>query len=263
MSILTTGKGKKGQIEMLLKEGKSDDEIVEQLGTTKSYVQKVKSQRKSTLNSKNSVSDIEEDESVDVKRVLETNKETTILPEHKPSSTSEEKELTKNERRKIYNLFFKGWKPSKIVAKMGYSYEVVEAEYRNYNKDIGLDMQTFQKQFMSKHGADNEDIGSEGKALVKRYKRDGYLLNEDFSELLQLIWDNDKEDAIKDVLEGEVSPPEGLTRIPCDVCGKPMKGAIVNPSNNMGTAILQFCRDDEWGHGPCVDKYEANEDKEG
>ena len=67
MSILTTGKGKKGQIEMLLKEGKSDDEIVEQLGTTKSYVQKVKSQRKSTLNSKNSVSDIEEDESVDVK----------------------------------------------------------------------------------------------------------------------------------------------------------------------------------------------------
>ena len=48
MSLITTGKVKKGQIERLLQEGKSDDEIVEQLGTTKSYVQKLKSQRKST-----------------------------------------------------------------------------------------------------------------------------------------------------------------------------------------------------------------------
>jgi len=52
-------------------------------------VQKVKSQRKSTLNSKNSASDIKQDELVGDKRVLETNKETTILPEHKPSSSEE------------------------------------------------------------------------------------------------------------------------------------------------------------------------------
>ena len=105
----------------------TDDEIVEQLGTTKSYVQKVKSQSKSTKG-KIGASDIKHEEVIDEKRFPEINQETTILPEHKPSSISEEKSLTKNDLRKIYSFFFKGKTPSKIVAKMGYQHEVLEAD---------------------------------------------------------------------------------------------------------------------------------------
>jgi len=236
MSLLTTGKGKKGLIEMLLKEGKSDDEIVEQLGTTKSYVQKVKSQSKSTKG-KIGASDIKQDE-VEDKRVLEINKEIINLPEHESLYTSEEKRsLTKNELRKIYNLFFKGKTPSKIVAKTGYQYEVVDAEYRNYNKDTGLDMQRFQEEFISVNSEDIEDVGSKGEAFLKRYKRDGYLLNEDFSELIQLIRDDDKESGIYDVLNGEVSPPEGWTRIPCDVCGKTLGDALVDARESWADSL--------------------------
>ena len=264
MSLLTTSKGKKGLIERLLKEGKSDDEIVEQLGTSKSYVQKVKSLSKSTLNSKNGASNIQEENVFDERRYAETNQETTILPEHHPSSTSEEKKsLTKNDLKKIYKHFFKGWKPSKIVAKIGYPYDVVEGEYRNYNKDTGLDMRTFQGEFMSENSEDIKDIGSEGEAFVKRYKRAGFLLNEDFSELIQLIRDDEKESGIYDVLNGKVSPPEGLTRIPCDVCGKPMTGALVDTSNRLGKYIIQVCDEDGWGHSECHEKEEATEAKKG
>ena len=261
MSLLTTSKGKKGLIESLLKEGKSDDVIVEQVGTTKSYVQKIKSQRKSTLNSKNSVSDVEEDE-VEDKRVPEINKETTILPEHDSLSTSEEKKpLTKNDRQKIYNLFFKGKTPSKIVAKMGYPYEVVEAEYRNYNKDTGLDMQTFQQEFMGENSEDIKDIGPKGEKFVKKYKRNGCLLNEDFSELIQLIWDTDEERAINGVLHGKIPPPERWTEINCYVCEKPLHGALVDTRDHLGKDILQVCDEDGWGHVSCHEKEGATEAK--
>ena len=185
MSVITTGKGKKGLIETLLREGKSDEEIAKIADTSKSYVQKVKSQRKSTLNSKNGASNIQEENVFDERRYAETNQETTILPEHKSSSASEEKKsLSKNDLKKIYNLFFKGKTPSKIVAKIGYPYEVVEAEYRNYNKDTGLDMQTFQEEFMRENSEDIKDLGPKGEKFVKKYKKYGCLLNEDFSELL-------------------------------------------------------------------------------
>ena len=259
MLLLTTGKGKKGQIGLLLKEGKSDEEIGKIIDTSKSYVQKVKCQLKSTTKGKNGASDIKHEEVIDEKRFPEINQETTILPEHKPSSTSEEKSLTKNERRKIYNLFFKGKTPSKIVAKIGYQYEVVEAEYRNYNKDTGLDMRTFQGEFMSENSEDIKDIGSEGEAFVKRYKRDGFLLNEDFSKLLRLKKDNDKEEAINDVLNGRESPPEGYTRIPCDICGKPISGALVDAHNGLGKYIIQVCDEDGWGHSSCHEKKDATE----
>jgi len=262
MSLLTTGKGKKGQIEMLLKEGKSDEEIAKIADTSKSYVQKVKSQLKSNAMGKIEVSDIEQEEVVGEKRILETNPEITTLPEHKPSSiTDEKKPLTKNERRKIYNLFFKGKTPSKIVAKIGYPYEVVEAEYRNFRRDSEFDMQTFQKAFMSEHGEDIKDLGPEGEAFVKRYKRDGFLLNDDFSGMVQLIRDNDEERAIDEVFNGKISPTEGWTGIPCVVCGKPMHVAVVIEHDEMGKAILQFCKMGKWGHNECIDKDRANESK--
>ena len=88
------------------------------------------------------------------------------------------------------------------------------------------------------------------------------LLNEDFFQLLRLIRDDDKEEAINDVLEGEISPPEGLTRIPCDVCGKPMTGALVDTSNRLGKYIIQVCDEDGWGHVSCHEKIDGEDDEE-
>jgi len=91
MSLLTKGKGKKGEIEMLLQEGKSDEEIVKILDTSKSYVQKVKSQSKSNAVGKTEVVDRQQDEGIGKESVMEINEDTTILPEKKPLSTLEEK----------------------------------------------------------------------------------------------------------------------------------------------------------------------------
>jgi len=261
MALLTTGKGKKDEIERLIEVGKSDDEITKIVDTSKSYVQKVKSQSKSTKG-KTAASDIEQDELVDEKRVLEINKETTILPEHKPSSL-ERKELTKNERRKIYALFFKGWTPSKIVAKIGYPYEVLDAEYRNYNKDTGLDMQTFQEEFMHLNSECIKDIGPKGEKFVKKYKKNGCLLNEDISELIQLIWDTYEERAINNVLHGKISPPEGWTEINCYVCEKPLHGALVDSNDEVGKYCIDVCDEAAWKHGDCHEKEEVAKAKTG
>ena len=207
--------------------------------------------------------DIEQDEVVGEKRVLEINKETINLPEDESVYTSEEKKpLTKNERRKIYNLFFKGWKPSKIVAKMGYPYDVVEAEYRNYGKDMGSDMQTFEEEFMCEYGEDIKDIGPKGEKFVKKYKKYGCLLNEDFSELIQLIWDTDEERAINNVLKGKRPPPERWTEINCYVCEKPSHGALVDANDEVGKYCIDVCDEAAWKHGDCHEEDTTEAKKE-
>jgi len=262
MALLTTGKGKKDEIERLIEVGKSDDEIAKIVDTSKSYVQKVKSQSKSNAVGKTEVSGIKQDELINEQSITEINKETTILPVHESLSTSEEKSLTKNDRQKIYNLFFKGWTPSKIVAKIGYPYEVVETEYRNYNKDTGLDMQTFQEEFMCENSEDIKDIGPEGEKFVKKYKKYGCLLNEDFSELLQLIWDTDEERAINNVLKGKRPPPERWTEINCYVCEKPLHGALVDANDEVGKYCIDVCDEAAWKHGDCHEEDTTECEKE-
>ncbi len=116
---------------------------------------------------------------------------------------------------------------------------------------------------MSEHGEDIKDLGPEGEAFLKRYKRDGYLLNEDFSELIQLIRDDAKESGIYDVLNGEVSPLEGWTRIPCDVCGKTLGDALVDARESWGRFIIDVCQEEGWGHVSCHKKEDATEAKKG
>ena len=87
------------------------------------------------------------------------------------------------------------------------------------------------------------------------------LLNDDFSGLVQLIRDDEKESGIYDVLNGKVSPPEGLTRIPCVVCGETMTGALVDTSNRLGKYIIQVCDEAAWKHGSCHEKID-DEDEE-
>ena len=130
----------------------------------------------------------------------------------------------------------------------------MEVEYRNYNKDAGLDMQTFQQEFMLENSEDIKDIGPEGEAFVKRYKRNGFLLNEDFSQLIQLILDTDEERAINDVLKGKIPPTERWAEINCYVCEKPLHGALVDASDDVGKYCIDVCDEAAWKHGTCHEK---------
>jgi len=88
-------------------------------------------------------------------------------------------------------------------------------------------------------------------------------LNEDFSELIQLIRDDDKESGIYDVLNGKQSPPEEWTRIPCDVCGKTLGGALVDARESWGRFIIDVCQEEGWGHVSCHKKEEVAKAKTG
>ena len=252
MSLLIRGQGKKEQIQRLLKEGKSDQEIAEQVQSTKSYVQKIKSLLKHNDTSKTGASDIEPEPITGNARISDVNKVTSVLPEHKLSSSIEvKKPLHKKDLRIIYNQFFEGRTPSKIVADTGYRYEVVEAEYKNFRKDSRFDMHTFQEEFIHTNREYIKGVGPKGEDFLSMYDKIGYLFNDQFLQLLQLIWDKVKESGINGVLNGKISPPAGWTTITCSICGKMLYGALVDGRANMGKAILQFCEVRGWGHSKC------------
>jgi len=88
-------------------------------------------------------------------------------------------------------------------------------------------------------------------------------LNEDFSQLIQLIRDDDKKDGIYDVLNGKVPPPERWTEINCYVCEKPLHGALLDESDEVGKYCIDVCDEAAWRHDSCHEKKDATEVKKG
>ncbi len=261
-SLLSKLKGKKKVIaELLLEDNLSDDEIAAKVKTKKEYVWKLKSEfkTKGLLNVKLETSPEE------IQHLSAGSQNGDVsLPSNKKSYeekspvvpiqpiVKDKVDQSRKDLKIIYTEFMAGKKPPEIVARHGYTYKLVETEFRNFLKDTECDIHALQERLVEYFDFDLKQAKHRLRELADRYKKVGYLSDDDCLELIQILCWQYFEDGKNDLADDfDAKPPRGWVKVPCAVCGKPLYSAVIDPKDVMGRAILHFCKELRYGHELC------------
>ncbi|MDF2769416.1 MAG: hypothetical protein K0S91_2251 [Nitrososphaeraceae archaeon] len=228
---------KKEQILDLLAEGKlSVKEIARTVNTTEANVYKERSKARGLLIRRKTRSD----EMV----MMAGDVDTSSLPSRRLKSEGNHHypylnipDLDGEGIKKLYTEFQAGKKPPDIIANHGFHPEVVEKEYQRFMKMNERDIDVFQNRIIStviKRPSKNT------KPLVEKYKTNGFLTDNELSELVRLKLRDDYQLEI-DIwgLDEEAYLPKGWSRIRCKNCNKNEVGIILNPTFGIGKHIFE------------------------
>ncbi|MCC2649477.1 MAG: hypothetical protein K0S67_2132 [Nitrososphaeraceae archaeon] len=228
---------KKEQILDLLAEGKlSVKEIARTVNTTEANVYKERSKARGLLIRRKTRSD----EMV----MMAGDVDTSSLPSRRLKSEGNHHypylnipDLDGEGIKKLYTEFQAGKKPPDIIANHGFHPEVVEKEYQRFMKMNERDIDVFQNRIIStviKRPSKNT------KPLVEKYKTNGFLTDNELSELVRLKLRDDYQLEI-DIwgLDEEAYLPKGWSRIRCKNCNKNEVGVILNPTFGIGKHIFE------------------------
>jgi hypothetical protein len=227
---------KKEQILDLLAEGKySVREIAKIVHTTEANVYKERSKARGLF--------IRRKTSSDEMVLVAAEPDTSSLPSRrsKPEANHYQylniPDLDGEGIKKLYTEFKDGKKPPDIIANHGFHPEVVEKEYQRFMKMNERDIDVFQNRIIStviKRPSKNT------KPLVEKYKTNGFLTDNELSELFRLKLKDDYELEI-DMwrLDEDAYLPRGWSRIRCKNCNKNEVGVILNPTFGIGKYIFE------------------------
>ena len=228
---------KKEKILDLLAEGKlSVKEIARTVNTTEANVYKERSKARGLLIRRKTRSD----EMV----MMAGDVDTSSLPSRRLKSEGNHHypylnipDLDGEGIKKLYTEFQAGKKPPDIIANHGFHPEVVEKEYQRFMKMNERDIDVFQNRIIStviKRPSKNT------KPLVEKYKTNGFLTDNELSELVRLKLRDDYQLEI-DIwgLDEEAYLPKGWSRIRCKNCNKNEVGVILNPTFGIGKHIFE------------------------
>jgi hypothetical protein len=227
---------KKEQILDLAAEGKSVKEIARIVHTTEANVYKEKSKARGLYLRRKTRSD----EMVMVAGDLDT----SSLPSRRLKSEGNHRyqylnvpDLDSEGIKKLYTEFKAGKKPPGIIADHGFHPEVVEKEYQRFLKMNQRDIDVFQNRIIStiiKRPSINT------RPLVEKYKTNGFLTDNELSELVRLKLRDDYEQEINVwELDEDAYLPKGWSRIRCKNCNKNEIGVIVNSTFGIGKHIFE------------------------
>jgi hypothetical protein len=227
---------KKEQILHLLAEGKLPKEIAKIAHTTEANVYKEKSKARGLYLRRKTRSD----EMV----MVAGESDTSFLPSRrlKPEGNHHYQylnipDLDSEGIKKLYTEFKDGKKPADIIADHGFHPEVVVKEYQRFMEMNERDIDVFQNRIIStviKRPSKNT------KPLVEKYKTNGFLTDNELSELVRLKFRDDYELEI-DMwgLDKYSYLPRGWTMIRCKSCNENEVGVIVNPTFDIGKHLLE------------------------
>jgi hypothetical protein len=143
--------------------------------------------------------------------------------------------------KKLYTEFKEDKKPADIIAEHGFHPEVVEKEFQRFLKMNQRDIDVFQNRIIStviKRPSINT------RPLVEKYKTNGFLTDNELSELVRLKLKDDYQREINTwILDEEAYLPKGWSRIRCKNCNKNEIGAILNPTFGIGKHIFEQYND--------------------
>lgn len=228
---------KKEQILDLLAEGKlSVKEIARTVHTTEANVYKERSKARGVLIRRKTRSD----EMVMVAGEPDTS--SLLSRRSKPEGNHHYPylnipDLDREGIKKLYTEFNEGKKPPNIIANHGFHPEVVEKEYQRFMEMNERDIDVFQNKIIS----DLINRPSKNtKPLLEKYKTNGFLTANEFSELVRLKLRDDYELEIEMWgLDKYSYLPRGWSWIRCKSCNENEVGVIVNPTFGIGKYILE------------------------
>lgn len=147
-------------------------------------------------------------------------------------------EMGPEELRILYGEFNAGKKPFEVIADRGYHPDIVEFEYHRFMRLSDRDICALLKTII----ADCEGYLKPADRLtylIKKYYNEGYLSNDDIYELIKLRIEHESQSRLESLMHNSIDPLlEGIVRLECNVCNKPLPGALVDSRSGVGNTIL-------------------------
>jgi hypothetical protein len=156
--------------------------------------------------------------------------------------------------KKLYSEFRKGKKPTQIIAENGFHPELVESEYQRFSRFTENDIEVLHRKFFVEFNQElvtSSNNGTIRYSLVEKYNKEGRLTIEEFVTLIRLMLNEKfqvgRASVIYNMKKG--IPPDGWQVVRCMNCNKPITGAIVDLTTEIGTRILNSFG--SWTHLSC------------
>ena len=231
---------KKERIIELLRKRTPPDEIALEVGTSIDYVYK----ENSRYNKRNELVETQRHESISGSRnelvrrtsdLIEIAPEPSILAASRPEQAMQNyynfKPITEADAKDMYERFRKNQDAAEVISVTGFHPDLVQKEYLRYQDMKSRNPVVLQKMIVSKI----KDTGPDLEPLVNKLKRELLLTNDELLTLIHYYSRSQIDNAIiRMVSDSQVLLPEGLERVKCNFCGRPVPGMIIDPESQIG-----------------------------
>jgi hypothetical protein len=139
---------------------------------------------------------------------------------------------------KMYSEFQDGKTPSEVIAANGFSPMLVEYEYIRFCRMNNLNLKSLAQELVGELRSSKTE---HSKLLLQKIEQDGITSNEDIRELVKFAADSSYSggelSVIRRMRNGESI--DTFKPFSCSICGKPMKGAMIEYESEIGRKLTQ------------------------
>jgi hypothetical protein len=141
------------------------------------------------------------------------------------------KPITETDSKDMYDRFLKNQDAAQVIGATGFHPELVQKEYLRYQDMKSRDPIELQKLIVSKV----KDIGPELEPIMNKLKKEILLTNDELLTFIHYYSHSQIYNAIiRMVSDAQVLLPEGLKKVKCNFCGRPVPGMIIDPESQIG-----------------------------
>lgn len=216
----------------------SVEQIASELGTTKGNVLKEKSILRSMgILQKRNIGVFSGTAEGDI-FALSRSETKMLIPQPSYGSLIEIPPLGIEELKLLYSEFKQGKGPSDVIAAHGFHPSLVEYEYRRFIRLNNLNIHAVLTHIISKFGLKNDKMFAD---LLHGIEKNGIPSTNELLQVIDAVRDCSYQEGEKSVVSriraGEPVPP--YRHLECGVCHKPIIGAVIDETAEMGQQILQ------------------------
>lgn len=239
---MTSNKGrtKKERIIELLRKRTPPEKIALEVGTSIEYVYK----ENSRYNRMNELVETQRHESIFgtrnelVRRTpdfIEVAPDPNFLPTSRPEQVMQNyynfKPITETDSKDMYDRFLKNQDAAEVISATGFHPDLVQKEYLRYQDMKSRNPIELQNLIVSLVKVAGPDL----EPLMNKLKRGILLTNDEILTFIYYYSHSQRDNAIiRMVSDAQVLLPEGLRRVKCNFCGRPVPGMIIDPESQIG-----------------------------
>ncbi len=216
----------------------SVEQIAAELGTTKGNVLKEKSILRSMgILQKRNIGVFSGTADGDI-FALSRSETKMLVPQTNYGSLIEIPALGIEELKLLYSEFKHGKGPSDVLAEHGFHPTLVEYEYRRFIRLNNLDIHAVLAQIISKLGLQNNKMFAN---LLRGIEKNGIPSTNELLQVFDAVGEcsylEGEKSVVSRIKAGEPVPP--YRHLECGICHKPILGAVIDETSEMGQQILQ------------------------
>lgn len=175
----------------------------------------------------------------------------TLVTRSDLGSLTELPPLRPDDVRKMYSEFQEGKTPTEVISANGFSPMLVEYEYIRFCRMNGLNLKSLAHELVEVIRSSKSEVSN---LLLQKIEQDGITCNDDIKELVKFAVDSSFSGGelamIRRMRSGESI--DSFQPFACSICGKPMRGALIEHESEIGGKLAQAIGSYGIKHDACI-----------